>query len=162
MWKYLDNVKLFFLFIFNVLTRPIFRVNWLINIQTPSSWWRHKMETFSALLVICAGNSPVTPHKGQWRVASMISLSCAWINGWVNNTEAGDLRRHRAHYVITEMYGMWRPNWWLQTLYRISCFKSYNDPVFVCLSFITISCHKTNIYQMCHSYEFWDILKTKG
>ena len=22
-------------------------------------WWRHQMETFSALLVICAGNSPV-------------------------------------------------------------------------------------------------------
>ena len=24
------------------------------------SWWRHQMETFSALLAICAGNSPVT------------------------------------------------------------------------------------------------------
>ena len=23
-------------------------------------WWRHQMETFSALLAICAGNSPVT------------------------------------------------------------------------------------------------------
>ena len=23
------------------------------------AWWRHQMETFSALLVICAGNSPV-------------------------------------------------------------------------------------------------------
>ena len=23
------------------------------------SWWRHRMETFSALLAICAGNSPV-------------------------------------------------------------------------------------------------------
>ena len=27
---------------------------------TPRSWWRHQMETFSALLAICAGNSPVT------------------------------------------------------------------------------------------------------
>ena len=26
-----------------------------------------------------------------------------WINGWVNNREAGDLRRHRAHYDITLM-----------------------------------------------------------
>ena len=25
-----------------------------------SAWWRHQMETFSALLAICAGNSPVT------------------------------------------------------------------------------------------------------
>ena len=24
-----------------------------------STWWRHQMETFSALLAICAGNSPV-------------------------------------------------------------------------------------------------------
>ena len=23
-------------------------------------WWRHEMETFSALMVLCAGNSPVT------------------------------------------------------------------------------------------------------
>ena len=23
------------------------------------SWWRHQMETFSALLAICVGNSPV-------------------------------------------------------------------------------------------------------
>ena len=28
----------------------------------------------------------------------MFSLIYAWINGWVNNREAGDLRRHRAHY----------------------------------------------------------------
>ena len=23
------------------------------------TWWRHQMETFSALLAICAGNSPI-------------------------------------------------------------------------------------------------------
>ena len=34
-----------------------------------------------------------SPHKGQWRGALMFSLMCAWINGWVNNHEAGDLRR---------------------------------------------------------------------
>ena len=39
-----------------------------------------------------------SPHKGQWRKALMFSLICAWINGWVKNSEAGDLRRHRAHY----------------------------------------------------------------
>ena len=48
--------------------------------------------------------SPVnSPHKGQWRGAVMFSLICAWINGWVNNRETGDLRRHRAHYDITVM-----------------------------------------------------------
>ena len=38
-----------------------------------------------------------SPHKGQWRGALMFSSICACINGWVNNGEAGDLRRHRAH-----------------------------------------------------------------
>ena len=28
----------------------------------------------------------------------MFSLICVWINGWVNNCEAGDLRSHRGHY----------------------------------------------------------------
>ena len=42
-----------------------------------------------------------SPHKGQWRGALMFYLICAWINGWVNNREAGDLRRNRAHYDVT-------------------------------------------------------------
>ena len=122
-----------------------------------TSWWRHQMEAFSALLAIRAGNSPVPgefstqrpmtrsfdvfldlnlnkrlskqswgwwfetpslplkrhrywpfvrgihqspvnfPHKGQWRGALMFSLIWILINGWVNNREAGDLRRHRSH-----------------------------------------------------------------
>ena len=48
--------------------------------------------------------SPVnSPHKGQWCRASMFSLNCVWINGWVNNREADDLRRYRAHYDVTVM-----------------------------------------------------------
>ena len=48
--------------------------------------------------------SPVnSPHKGQWRGALMVSLICVWINGWVNNREAGDWRRYRAHYDVTVM-----------------------------------------------------------
>ena len=73
---------------------------------TDTQWWRHQMETFSALLAICARNhwSPVnSPHKGQWREALMFSLIYTRINGWVNNSEAGDLRRHRAHYAVTVM-----------------------------------------------------------
>ena len=74
----------------------------LIN-KARCPWWRHQMEIFSALLAICAGNSPVpvnSPHKGQWRGALMFSLICVWINGWVNNGEAGDLKRHRSHYDV--------------------------------------------------------------
>ena len=48
--------------------------------------------------------SPVkSPHKGQWHGAFMFSLICAWINRWVSNREAGDLRRYRAHYDVIVM-----------------------------------------------------------
>ena len=47
------------------------------------------------------GNSP---HKGQWRRALMFCFICAWISGWVNNREAGDLRRHCAHYDVIVMF----------------------------------------------------------
>ena len=65
-------------------------------------WWRHQMETFSALLALCAGNSGNFPHKGQWRGALTVSLMCVWTNGWVNNRDAGDVRRHCAHYDCNE------------------------------------------------------------
>ena len=71
-----------------------------------TTWWRHQMETFSALLAICAGNSPVTHEFPAQRPVTrtlMFSLICAWINGWVNIDEAGDLRHHRAHYDVTVM-----------------------------------------------------------
>ena len=65
------------------------------------------METFSALLALCIRGIHRWPvnslHKGQWRRALIFSLICAWINDWVNNREAGDLRRHRAHYDFTAM-----------------------------------------------------------
>ena len=51
--------------------------------------------------------SPVnSPHKGQWRGALMFSLICVWINGWVNNRQACDLRRYRTHYDVTVMLAL--------------------------------------------------------
>ena len=48
--------------------------------------------------------SPVnSPHIGQWRGALMFSFISVWINGWVNNCKAGDLRRYRAHCDVTVM-----------------------------------------------------------
>ena len=48
--------------------------------------------------------SPVNSlHKGQWRGTLMFFWICAWINSWVNNREAGDLRRHHARYGVTVM-----------------------------------------------------------
>ena len=78
----------------------------LTSLYYSFTWWRHQMETFSALLALCAGNSPVpvnSPHKGQWLGALMFSFIYAWINDWVNNCEAGDLRRQDGHYDVIVM-----------------------------------------------------------
>ena len=49
--------------------------------------------------------SPVnSPHRGHWLGALMFSLIAPWINGWVNNREAGDLRRHHTNYDVNVMY----------------------------------------------------------
>ena len=49
--------------------------------------------------------SPVnSPHKGQWRGALMFSFTCAWAYSWVNNEDAGYLRRHCSHYDAIVMY----------------------------------------------------------
>ena len=64
------------------------------------------MEKFSALLAICAGNSPVPGEFPTQRPVTRsfdALLICARINGWVNNREAGDLRRHGAHYDVIVM-----------------------------------------------------------
>ena len=67
-----------------------------------NAWWRHQIETFSALLALCAGNSPVTGEFPSQRpvTRSFDVLICAWIKAWVNNRQAGDLRRHGAHYHV--------------------------------------------------------------
>ena len=57
--------------------------------------------------------SPVnSPNIGQRRGALMFSLICVWINGWVNNGEAGDLRRNRAHYDVIVMKNILAMSYW--------------------------------------------------
>ena len=71
----------------------------------------HQMETFPRYWPSVRGihRSPGNSlHKGQWRGALILSFICACIKRWVNNREAGDLRRHRSHYDVTVMgRGCW-------------------------------------------------------
>ena len=58
---------------------------------------------------VCGNHQPPvnSPHKVQWRGALMFSLIFAWMNGWVNNRDASDSRRNRAHYDVTVMILHW-------------------------------------------------------
>ena len=61
------------------------------------------METFFALVALCVGNSPVT---GEFRAQRPVTQSFDVffdLNAWVNNGEAGDVRRHRPHYDVFVM-----------------------------------------------------------
>ena len=88
--------------LFNVYS---FKPSWSISIRTSRElqWfhgnvikWKHFPRYWPFVRRI--HRFPVnSPHKGQWRGALMSSLIWTGINSWVNNPEAGDLRRHRAH-----------------------------------------------------------------
>ena len=70
------------------------------------TWWRHQMETFSALLAICAGNSPV---PGEFPAQRPVTRSFYVFFDLHSNKRlseqwwAGDLWHHRAHYDVTVM-----------------------------------------------------------
>ena len=72
------------------------------NLAIP--WWRHQMETFSALLALCAGNSPVTGEFPTQRpvTRSYDAFFDLYLNkrlskqswGWWFETPSRPLRRH--------------------------------------------------------------------
>ena len=73
------------------------------------SWWRHQMETFSALLAICAGNLPV---PGEFPAQRPVTRSFVVffdlrlnkrLRKKVNNRKAGDSKCHRVHYDVNVM-----------------------------------------------------------
>ena len=62
------------------------------------------METFSALLAICAGNSSVTRELPSQRPVTQsfdVFFDLRPDKQLSKQSVAGDLRRHRAHYDVT-------------------------------------------------------------
>ena len=103
-------------------------LNFNVHIHTVSSShddvikWKHFPRYWPFVQGI--HQSPVnSPHKDQWCGALMFSLICAWINVWVNNCKAGDLRHHRTHYDVTVMsiivHVAWQPSVGLLSWYPV-------------------------------------------
>ena len=64
------------------------------------------METFSALLAICAGYSPVTGEFSLQRPVMRsfdVFFDLRWMNGWVNNRKAGDFSEQ-----LVGLLGIWQ------------------------------------------------------
>ena len=73
-----------------------------ISINDDVIKWKHFPRYWSFVWWIHP--SPLNfPHKAQWRGALMFSLICTWTKDWVNNRDAGDLRRSRALYDVIVM-----------------------------------------------------------
>ena len=79
----------------------------------------------------------------------MFSFIYAWINDWVNNREAGDLRRQRGHYdvivmviayVITSVYIIISP--------EITRFALYDDKILIFFC-------KASDASLTHIYQLW-------
>ena len=98
----------------NILNNSKLAALWKSYIHQPSAqrysqtWWRHQMETFSALLAICAGNSPVPgefPTQGPvtrsfdvyFDMRPNKRLSKQWW-GWWFETQSCPLWCHRNGY----------------------------------------------------------------
>ena len=73
------------------------------------SWWRHQMETFSALMAICAGNSPVT---GEFPAQRPVTRSFEVFF---------DLRLNKP--LSKQWWG-----WWFETLSRPLCCHGNGNP----------------------------------
>ena len=84
---------------------------WLFTKTSPrprahASRWRHTMETFSALLALCSGNSPVTGEFPSQRpvTRSFDDFFDLRLNNHLSKQSRRSwLRRHRAHYDVIVM-----------------------------------------------------------
>ena len=95
------------------------------HVNSQDTWWRHQMETLSALLAICAGNSPV---PGDFPTQRPVTRSFdvffdLRLHKRLNKQSPGwwFLRRYPAHYDVTLMIPEYsglttRRDWWPNTL----------------------------------------------
>ena len=94
------------------------------------------METFSALLALCAGNSPVSGEFPSQRPVTRsfdVFFDLRPNKRLSKNREAGDLRRHRAHYDVNVMsnpgrhlFRQWRVAW--KAIIRTNAGKLSTEP----------------------------------
>ena len=74
-----------------------------IAVLSLAAWWRHQMETFSALLAICAGNSPV---PGEFPTQRPVSRSFDVFFGLCLNKRLS--KQPWGWWFETQSWSLWR------------------------------------------------------
>ena len=107
LWRIFSNPTIIPLLLSALLFHlKLYHQIYLTHQSTCISWWRHQIETFSALLAICAGNSLVTDGFSAQRPVTRsfdVFFDLRLNKRLSNNRGAGDLKHHRAHYDVTVM-----------------------------------------------------------
>ena len=98
-----------------------------------NTWWRHQMETFSALLALCAGNSPVTGEFPSQRPVKWSLNTQMLIAIWSILFLKGKLRINLSKFYVADPMACSKPGAFCE-------FK-------VCSIFCSISCSALSNYQ---------------
>ena len=80
-------------------------------------WWRHQMETLSALLVLCVGNSPVT---GEFPSQSPVTRNCDVFFDLRPNKRLSKQSRRRWFEMVSR--SLWRPG---NAVNKLTCMNPY-------------------------------------
>ena len=95
-----------------------------------TTWWRHQMKTFSALLAICAGNSPVT---GEFPAQRPVTQSFGVFFDLRLNKRLSKQSRRR--WLDTPWHSSWRhcnenaASFWHFSVYHLMSWCSYASTV---------------------------------
>ena len=105
-----------------------------VKCYTVHRCWLHMMTSsngnifrVTGHLCLCAGNSPVPGEFPAQRPVTRsfdVFFDLHPINGWINNDEAGDLKRHRAHYDVTVMRGV-NVVWYIRVNHKCNTFRVF-------------------------------------
>ena len=80
------------------------------SIKNKISMWISAIAHVKIISHVLIKNNSITSHIPSYRITQGdMQIVRAWINGWVNTSDAGDLRRYRTHYdvIVMILYGVY-------------------------------------------------------
>ena len=99
--------------------------------------WKHFPRYWSFVRGIHRSGPGEFPSQRPVSGALMFPLICAWINGWINNRKAGDLRRHRTLYDVSVMCKSFKKNSFI--LLKVSSLRISGARMLTFLDYITVA-----------------------